>query len=147
MSTDAVPAALQGSGATVLPETVPLSLSYMVEGGAYLIDTGRMLILWLGRALAPQWVADVFGLPLASIPSETSQLVLEPAKAHPMSQRVCALVAALRGCYGVHQEVFIVRQGTPLEAHVVPYFIEDRSHGQLSYADWVMALHKAVMSK
>jgi protein transport protein SEC24 len=60
---------------------------------------------------------------------------------------VCALVGALRGRYGGHPEVFVVRQGTPLEAHVVPYFVEDRSHGQLSYADWVMALHKAVLNK
>ncbi len=81
---------LQGQ-AVQLPDTVPLSTAYMVEGGAYLIDTGRMLILWLGRTLAPQWVADVFGLALSAIPAETQQLVLEPPKAHPMSKRVgCA---------------------------------------------------------
>lgn len=42
-----------------LPPTVPASLSFMLESGAYLIDNGRMLVLWLGRALTPGWLAEV----------------------------------------------------------------------------------------
>lgn len=32
------------------------------SAGAYLIDNGRTLILWLGQALAPQFYAQAFGV-------------------------------------------------------------------------------------
>lgn len=33
----------------VLPPTVPATLAYMHETGAYLISNGSLLVLWLGR--------------------------------------------------------------------------------------------------
>jgi hypothetical protein len=44
-------------------------------------------------------------------------------------------------------QVFVVRQGTPLEAAAAPCWVEDRSPATQSYAEWVVALHKAVQSK
>ncbi len=43
----------------------------------------------------------------------------------------------------------MVRQGLPMEAHVMPYFIEDRlpAQGQLSYLDHMVQLQKSVMAK
>jgi len=40
-----------------------------------------------------------------------------------------------------------VRQGTPAEAVAVPLLVEDRSAGQMSYTDFLMAVHKQVLSK
>jgi protein transport protein SEC24 len=42
-----------------LPPTVPATLAYMHETGAYLISNGTLLVLWLGRSADPGWVAQV----------------------------------------------------------------------------------------
>ena len=47
------------------------------------------------------------------------------------------------------QEVYVVRQGHPLEAHVLPYLVEDRqaAAGSLGYLDFMLQLQKMVMAK
>ena len=43
----------------------------------------------------------------------------------------------------------MVRQGHPLEAHVLPYLVEDRqaAAGSLGYLDFMLQLQKMVMAK
>jgi hypothetical protein len=53
----------------LLPQTIPLSGAYLEERGAYLLDNGRLLVLWLGRLLDKQWGQEVG-------PSITSVIVL-----------------------------------------------------------------------
>lgn len=48
-------------GSVLLPQTVPLSGAYLEERGAYLLDNGRVLVLWLGRMLDRQWGMEVGG--------------------------------------------------------------------------------------
>ncbi len=38
-------------------------------------------------------------------------------------------------------------QGSPLELHLAAHFMEDRGPAMHSYADWMMLIHKAVLSK
>jgi hypothetical protein len=38
---------------------MPLSSAYLEERGAYLLDNGRVFVVWLGRALDPQWGRQV----------------------------------------------------------------------------------------
>lgn len=38
-------------------------------------------------------------------------------------------------------------QGSSMEAHVIPYFVEDRGHGTQSYMDFLCTIHKGVISK
>lgn len=47
------------------------------------------------------------------------------------------------------QECFVVRQGTPMEAHLMPFLVEDRqaTSGSQAYLDWMMQLQKMLMSK
>lgn len=37
--------------------------------------------------------------------------------------------------------------GSPSEAHVLPYFVEDSSHSSPSYADFMASLLKGVLAK
>lgn len=47
------------AAATVLPPTFPLSLNFLGEAGAFLLDTGRVIIMWLGRAVPREFLAEV----------------------------------------------------------------------------------------
>lgn len=215
----------------VLPPTLPASLGYLRPDGAYLLDNGLMLVLWLGRDVSPAWLTQVgrggrymlcaltaystsiqhfthpagslastattqadaannmhctsrkwpkrqliFGLlwawghepqlltpcdcffccvgcqvlgPEAANPSvDPSTIPLEPARQSPLSQRLCQLLAHLRGAHASgFAPAYAMRQGTPLEAHVVPLFVEDRAQGQFGYGDFLHQLHRGVVNK
>ncbi|EFJ52467.1 hypothetical protein VOLCADRAFT_72688 [Volvox carteri f. nagariensis] len=137
----------QPDGSVPLPPTVPLTMAALVDGGAYLLDTGRLFVLWVGRAISPQWCVEVFGTDPMSLPQDTSAVLVEPGRDAPMSRRVNAVLRTLRAKRLLHQQVFVVRQGSGLDAHVLPYFVEDRSPSTQSYTEYMVALHKAVMAK
>lgn len=42
-----------------LPSLVPLSTEVLYPQGAYLMDNGRIFVLWLGREVSPQILEDV----------------------------------------------------------------------------------------
>ncbi|GLC34598.1 hypothetical protein PLESTB_001244000 [Pleodorina starrii] len=137
----------QPDGSVPLPPTVPLALAALGDSGVYLLDTGRLFVLWLGRTVSPQWCTEVFGLDPISLPQDTSAVSVEPVRDTPMSRRVNAVLRVLRAGRPLHQQVFVVRQGSGLDAHVLPYFVEDRSPSTQSYAEYMVLLHKSVMSK
>jgi len=51
-----------GEGRVVLPPRVPLSMALLSGAGAYLLDTGRVLVLWLGHAVSPEFLSQVGSL-------------------------------------------------------------------------------------
>ena len=48
-------------GLIQLPLTLPLTGACLDERGAYLIDNGRLMLLWLGRMVDRQWGMEVCG--------------------------------------------------------------------------------------
>eukprot|EP00798_Chlamydomonas_sp_ICE-L_P030135 gene30135-35111_t len=73
------------TGEVPLPTTLPLSLPHLSDQGAYLMDNGRVFILWLGRMLHKEWATEVFGVDVHSV-ADPSQLSVEPARESPMSK-------------------------------------------------------------
>ena len=57
----AAPPLPPSAGGVVLPPVCPATLALLHEGGAYLIDNGRLLVLWIGRLIARDWALDVLG--------------------------------------------------------------------------------------
>eukprot|EP00775_Hariotina_reticulata_P013331 gene13331-13460_t len=135
-------------GQVVLPPTVPASLGFMAIGGCYLLDNGNMLVLWLGREAPAAWLTQVLGPDAGNASVDPSTLPLEPPRSNPVSQRVCKVISTLRAQHATSfAPAFAVRQGTPLEAHVMPLFVEDRSQGQFGFGDFLQQLHRMVMNK
>ncbi|RMZ56193.1 hypothetical protein APUTEX25_002383 [Auxenochlorella protothecoides] len=123
-------------GSIALPPTVPAGVAYCDPAGAYLIDNGRLCILWLGAALGPAFYEQVFGS-AADAGQDPGQLSLEPARpGSELSARINA------GCY-------VVRQGTPMEAHVAPYFVEDAlpSSASPGFFEFMQVLQKDILGK
>ena len=141
----------------LLPSPAPLALEALDPSGAYLLDAGRVLVLWLGRAVRPDVMGALFGpeavtAAAGSNPGSTAvdALALDPEPARPgseLSARVCSVLASLRATRPNFPPCFVVRQGSPAEAHVLPYFVEDRGPGTPSYADFAASLQKTVLAK
>ena len=85
-----------------LPPTTPPGVEYFNPAGAYLIDNGRLVILWLGQQLPPGWYTAAFGV--AAPPHDTSGLCPEPARpGSELSARLCAVLRQLRAGQELHQ--------------------------------------------
>lgn len=135
-------------GRVVVPGTVALSMEQLNGGGAYLMDNGRLFILWLGRNIPPGYVGELFAADPATLPPDLTGLSVEPERPTNVSKRLNALMRQLRKRNsGIYQQCFVVRQGSSMEAHVIPYFVEDRGHGTQSYMDFLCTIHKGVTSK
>lgn len=135
-------------GYVELPATAPAGLEYFNPAGAYLIDNGRTLILWLGQALPPAFYQQAFGL--QGPPQDTSGLNPEPVRqGSELSARINAVLRQLRGSKELWQECWTIRQGTPMEAHVMPFLVEDRqaASGAMGYLDYMQQIQKMLMSK
>jgi protein transport protein SEC24 len=66
-----------------------------------------------------------------------------------LSVRINAVLRALRGRRELWQECWVVRQGTPMEAHLMPLLVEDRgpAQGSQSYLEFMLQLQKMLMAK
>lgn len=53
-------------GRVALPPTAPAGLEYLNPAGAYVIDNGRIAVLWLGASLHPQFYQQVGGRALVA---------------------------------------------------------------------------------
>jgi len=134
------------AGQFLLPPALSLESAQLSAGGAYLLDNGRVFLLWLGAGVPVEYVAQLFGVAATAVPNEVHKLPLEPAKDNPESKRFNALLGKLREGRALHQQVFVVKQGTPLEARMGAYMVEDATAGGPSYGDYLLQLHKSVLS-
>ncbi|KAK9794070.1 hypothetical protein WJX73_006515 [Symbiochloris irregularis] len=136
-------------GRMVMPPNVPLALDLVDYSGAYLMDTGRVFLLWLGRGISPNFLSQVFGPEAAAGGAvNASHLAVEPPRqGSPLSERICALLHHLRSQRSTYPACFVVMQGTQPEQHVLPYFVEERAPQLPGYGDFLSQLHKAVLSK
>lgn len=58
-------------GAVVLPAALPLASERLDIRGAFLLDDGLRLVLWLGKALPPEYLHNILGPEAASLPDYT----------------------------------------------------------------------------
>jgi len=135
-------------GRVAVPATVPLSLETLDGNGAYLLDNGRLFILWLGRGIPQGYIGELFAADPASLPQDLAGVSVEPERPTAVSKRICAMLRELRRRnQGAYQQCFVVRQGSAVEAYAIPYFVEDRGQGSQSYTDFLCSIHKGVMVK
>lgn len=124
-------------GVVVMPTPVALATEVLDHRGVYLLDDGRIFICWVGRGVPAEILEGLFGAAGVS-----DVLSLEPQQDSEISKSANRLLAALRSKRELHQQCFVVRQGEPMETHWLPYLVEDRTQGAMSYTDFLCHLHR-----
>jgi protein transport protein SEC24 len=131
----------------ILPPRTVLAGERIDARGAYLVDDGRRLLLWLGKMLEPSFVSALFGP--KGPPSADVDCVLPPED-NDISRRIRAVVADIRAnaSRARHLALTVVIQGHPSETQLFPYLVEDRGAanvaGASSYAEFLVQLHRSV---
>ncbi|XP_015606449.1 protein transport protein Sec24C isoform X2 [Cephus cinctus] len=128
---------------TDLPQMLRCSIDKFAEDGAYLLENGIHMFLWLGLGLSSQWVQGVFGVPsVVQVDVDRTQL---PQLDNPLSKRISDIVSHIRAQRHRCMRLTIVRQREKLEMVLRHFLAEDRSNdGSPSYVDFLCHMHKEI---
>ncbi|GAB0097932.1 SEC24C [Sergentomyia squamirostris] len=128
---------------TEVPDAIRCTVEKMMENGAYILENGVYMFLWLGMNLSSEFTQGVFGVPsTAQIDAERCNL---PTLDTPLSQRVHGIVDAIQAEKQHHMRLTIIRQRDKLESVMRHFLVEDRgTDGSASYVDFLCHLHKEI---
>ncbi|SMR56523.1 unnamed protein product [Zymoseptoria tritici ST99CH_3D1] len=138
------------NGHLKMPQGVRASFANIEEGGAYLVDNGQMLILWLHQAVNPNLLEDLFGEGLDALDKLDANLNALPVLDTHLNAQVRNIMLALeqgagtgRGSKGL--AIQLARQGLDgAEFEFARLLYEDRNGEASSYVDWLVMLHRGV---
>lgn len=129
-----------------MPSNVPCSGFRATAKGAYLIEAGSALYLWLGAEVPSSWVQDVYGAECLA----DADLALRP-RGDPaaLPDRIIAMVDELRArrTPGPCLPLRTVLPNTSDEAQLCTLLVEDAILGEQSYVNYLCDIHAAIQQK
>ncbi|KAF7326008.1 SEC23 SEC24 family protein [Mycena kentingensis (nom. inval.)] len=132
------------TGKLVLPDTMRDSHMYMEAHGAYLIDSGEMMVLWVGGSASPQLLLDLFGVDeFMLLDPQLSELPPLQTRLSLQVQNILAYRRTQRG--GRVPKFFLARQNLDAaELEFSDMLVEDQNAGTMGYADYLSVVHNQI---
>ncbi|KAK5131518.1 hypothetical protein LTR08_000845 [Meristemomyces frigidus] len=134
------------NGHLKMPHALRASFGQMEEGGAYLVDNGQILILWLHAQVSPNFLEDLFGAGCDSLQAIDPNVNALPVLETLLNAQVRNILLHLeeqRGSKGL--AIQVARQGLDgAEFEFARLLYEDRNGEAASYVDWLVLLHRGV---
>jgi protein transport protein SEC24 len=126
------------------PPLLPLSSAHIDRHGAYLMDTGSHMYLWLGAAISDQFCHDVLGVP--SFQEVTDGKTDIPELDNPTSQSLMQFVQYLNEQKPFAAPLVVMREDSRSRSVFLQYLIEDRTESTLSYVEFLQHIQKEIKS-
>ncbi|KAI8447533.1 Sec23/Sec24 trunk domain-containing protein [Phakopsora pachyrhizi] len=120
----------------------------MEPDGAYLLENGDVMLLWLGNSVSPQIINDLFGV--------RSLEELEPTKNYRiprLNTKLSEQVRTLMKHYNAHKGeigncLMICRQNVDSsELEFANLLVEDQNNDAMSYVDYLCFVHKQIQNE
>ncbi|KAF9371863.1 COPII coat Sec23p-Sfb3p heterodimer component [Podila verticillata] len=130
----------------VLPGLVRTSYSRLNPAGAYILENGQRMFLWVGREVAQETLQDLFGIStLEEIDTATMHHL--PELTNDYNSRVQAVVRTIQRQRGKYLGLTVVRQGLDAtEAEFSYELVEDQNNENMSYVDYLCAVHRMIQT-
>ncbi|XP_053672360.1 protein transport protein Sec24C [Anopheles nili] len=129
-------------------DTVPASIrctgDKMHEDGAYILENGVHMFMWLGLSLSSEFTQSVFGAQCTQqIDTDRTGL---PVFDNPLSKRVRGIVDKIQAEKRRCMRLTLVKQRDKLESVLRHFLVEDRgtTDGSVSYVDFLCHVHKEI---
>ncbi|KGL73109.1 Protein transport protein Sec24A, partial [Tinamus guttatus] len=124
------------------PPILQLSVEKLSRDGAYLMDAGSVMFLWIGKNCGQNFISQVLGVPnYGSVPQNMTHLPeLETAE----SIRTTTFIAWLREQRPFFPILYIVKDDSPLKSSFLQNMIEDRTESALSYYEFLLHIQQQV---
>lgn len=133
-------------GQLQVPPALRASFSRVEEGGAYLIDNGQSILLWIHSFVSPNLLEDLFGPGIASLQDldpNTSSLPILETHLNAQVRNLLQYLATVRGSKAV--TIQLARQGIDgAEYEFARSLVEDRNNEAQSYVDWLVHIHRQI---
>lgn len=130
---------------TGVPDQIRCTIEKVKDEGVYLLENGVHILLYVGLAVDPAWIQDVFGVSTAAqIDIDKTKLV---ERDNPLSRRVLGIYNQVVNCRPRTMKLTIVRQRDKLEIVFKHFLCEDRSSASdshFSYVDFLCHMHKEI---
>ncbi|XP_040907623.1 protein transport protein Sec24A [Toxotes jaculatrix] len=124
------------------PRVLQLSVEKLSREGAFLMDAGTVMYLWIGRNCHPNFLTQVLGVPsYAAVPDN---LYLLPELDTAESQRTRAFIGWLRDQRPFFPSLHVIRDESQLKASFMQNMIEDRTESALSYYEFLLHLQQQI---
>ena len=134
------------TGQLVLPPSMRASFGYVEEGGAYIVDDGQIMILWIHAQVSPNLLEDLFGegyQSLQDLNPWTSSLPVLETHLNAQVRNLIQYLSTIRGSKAA--TIQLARQGLDgSEFEFARMLIEDRNNEAQSYVDWLVHVHRHI---
>lgn len=130
----------------VIPPMLRASFARIEEGGAYLVDNGQTVLIWLHAAVSPNLLEDLFGPGISSLQQLDPMLSELPILETHLNAQVRNLLQYLTTVRGSKAATIqLARQGIDgSEYEFARMLVEDRNNEAQSYVDWLVHVHRAI---
>eukprot|EP01126_Amoeba_proteus_P039786 TRINITY_DN4214_c0_g1_i1.p1 TRINITY_DN4214_c0_g1~~TRINITY_DN4214_c0_g1_i1.p1 ORF type:complete len:578 (+),score=97.43 TRINITY_DN4214_c0_g1_i1:61-1794(+) len=137
---------VHGEGPVILPPLENLSMTKL-SGGAYLLDNGIFLLLWISSKAPANLLLEIFGFPhLESI--DVSQVTISYTETLPpesLYNRIAVVIATIVQSRQVYQPLLVSKEGDVLHSTLLlPSLVEDRQVTVHSYFEFLQSLSRSV---
>ncbi|XP_055517725.1 protein transport protein Sec24B-like isoform X1 [Leucoraja erinacea] len=124
------------------PALIPLSAEGLTLAGAFLMDCGNALYLWVGRHCNTNFLIDVLGV--TSYTSLPATVTLLPILESPASKQTHALLESLRKERIYYAPCFIIKDDSTSRSIFIQHLINDRTESAMSYYEFLLHLKEQV---
>ncbi|KAJ5156008.1 hypothetical protein N7492_008811 [Penicillium capsulatum] len=133
-------------GQLQVPPSLRASFSKIEEGGAYLVDNGQTVLLWLHAQVSPNLLEDLLGpgqTSLQALDPNTSELPVLETHLNAQVRNLLQYFSTVRGSKAV--TIQLARQGLDgAEYEFARLLLEDRNNEAQSFVDWLVHIHRQI---
>lgn len=134
------------NGHLCMPDSIRASFSQVDEGGAYIVDNGQSVLLWLHAQVSPNLLEDLFGegkTTLKSLNPFSSTLPVLQTHLNAQVRNILQYLETSRGSKAM--TIQLARQGLDgAEYEFARLLYEDRNNEAQSYVDWLVHVHRHI---
>ncbi|XP_037927400.1 protein transport protein Sec24C isoform X2 [Teleopsis dalmanni] len=125
-----------------IPMSIRCTHEKMAQDGAYILENGVYLFIWLGQSLPQSFIQPLFGVQCTQqVNAERFAITGDT----PLAGRVRDIIEMIMAERSRYMRVTCVRQNDKLESVFRHYLIEDRgTDGSASYLDFLCHMHKEI---
>ncbi|KAF9185975.1 COPII coat Sec23p-Sfb3p heterodimer component [Haplosporangium sp. Z 767] len=133
------------TGRVYLPPLVRVSYPRLNPAGAYLLENGQCLYLWLGRDVPSQFLLDIFGV--STLDEVDPNMRYLPELTNQSSAQLRTIADYMQQQRAKYLNLMIVRQDRDHELEFSNMLVEDKNNDAMSYVDYLCAIHRMIQNE